>query len=126
MNSNASEKRSGDHLKAAIKEEQITVAPGGRATIQVGVLKPARVVAPAPLQKAVPGVVGMREKGLVPLGCFCKGARRLGEGAGHDLHPDGQRFVVAAADSDATQRLDKVTFVFNFFDELRRIAPSKR
>lgn len=38
MNSNAYEKRNGDQLKVAIKEDQITVAPGSRATIQVGVL----------------------------------------------------------------------------------------
>ena len=42
-----------------------------------------------------------------------------------DLHPDGKRFVVAGSESEAAQRLDKVVFVFNFFDELRRIAPSK-
>jgi len=43
-----------------------------------------------------------------------------------DVHPDGKRFVVAGSEGDAAQRLDKVVFVFNFFDELRRIAPSKR
>jgi serine/threonine-protein kinase len=42
-----------------------------------------------------------------------------------DLHPDGKRFVVAGAEDEAGQKLDKVVFVFNFFDELRRIAPSK-
>ena len=42
-----------------------------------------------------------------------------------DLHPDGKRFIVAGSESEAAQRLDKVVFVFNFFDELRRIAPSK-
>jgi serine/threonine-protein kinase len=42
-----------------------------------------------------------------------------------DLHPDGSRFVVAGTDTESGQRLDKVVFVFNFFDELRRIAPSK-
>ncbi len=41
-----------------------------------------------------------------------------------DLHPDGKRFVVAGADEGA-QRLDRVVFVLNFFDELRRIAPPK-
>ena len=41
-----------------------------------------------------------------------------------DVHPDGQRFVVAGTDSEA-QRLDRLVFVFNFFDELRRIAPAK-
>ena len=42
-----------------------------------------------------------------------------------DLHPDGKRFVVAASERETAQRLDKVVFVFNFFDELRRIAPAK-
>jgi serine/threonine-protein kinase len=41
-----------------------------------------------------------------------------------DLHPDGQRFaVLKAPEPQAETRLDKVTFIFNFFDELRRIAP---
>src|SRR5215216_5137560 len=38
MNSNVYPKKPGDQLKVAIKENQITVAPGSRATIQVGVL----------------------------------------------------------------------------------------
>jgi TolB protein len=38
MNSNTSEQRNGSQLKVAIKEEQITVAPGSRITIQAGVL----------------------------------------------------------------------------------------
>lgn len=38
MNSNAYEKRNGGQFKVAIKEDQITVAPGSRATIQVGIL----------------------------------------------------------------------------------------
>jgi hypothetical protein len=37
-----------------------------------------------------------------------------------DLHPDGQRFAVAA---EPEAPPDKVVFIFNFFDELRRIAP---
>jgi hypothetical protein len=47
----------------------------------------------------------------------------------HDVavHPDGQRFVVAPVPAtELTARLDKVVFVFNFFDELRRIASSKQ
>ena len=41
-----------------------------------------------------------------------------------DLHPDGQRFAVLKAADEVTQaRRDKVVFIFNFFDELRRIAP---
>ena len=46
-----------------------------------------------------------------------------------DLHPDGQRLAVAAAIGESGQgeeKLDKLTFIFNFFDELRRIAPSKQ
>lgn len=38
MNSNAYGKRNGDRLKVAIKEDQITIAPDSRATIQVGIL----------------------------------------------------------------------------------------
>jgi serine/threonine protein kinase/Tol biopolymer transport system component len=38
------------------------------------------------------------------------------------LHPDGQRFAIAPVVETATARLDKVVFVFNFLDELRRIA----
>jgi Tol biopolymer transport system component len=40
-----------------------------------------------------------------------------------DLHPDGQRFAVAAASSDGNTKQDKVVLIFNYFDELRRIAP---
>jgi serine/threonine-protein kinase len=45
-------------------------------------------------------------------------------GRSYDLHPDGNRIVAAiAADNERTQ--DKLMFIFNFFDELRRIAPVK-
>ena len=40
-----------------------------------------------------------------------------------DLHPDGDRVAVADPSGQAEEKLDKVTFIFNFFDELRRIAP---
>jgi serine/threonine-protein kinase len=41
-----------------------------------------------------------------------------------DLHPDGERFAVSAAAQSPTEApRDKVVFIFNFFDELRRIAP---
>ncbi len=41
-----------------------------------------------------------------------------------DLHPDGDRFALAAApDAQNVVKLDKVVFIFNFFDELRRLAP---
>jgi hypothetical protein len=41
-----------------------------------------------------------------------------------DLHPDGQRFAVAPAVDESDVKQDKVIFIFNFFDELRRIAPT--
>jgi serine/threonine-protein kinase len=41
-----------------------------------------------------------------------------------DLHPDGERFAIAApAPADDGTRLDRLTFVVNFSDELRRLAP---
>jgi len=41
-----------------------------------------------------------------------------------DVHPDGERFVLApAAPATDGTKLDRVVFQFNFFDELRRIAP---
>jgi serine/threonine-protein kinase len=38
-----------------------------------------------------------------------------------DLHPDGDRVAIAAG--EGVVKRDKVVFIFNFFDELRRIAP---
>ena len=44
-----------------------------------------------------------------------------------DLHPDGKRFAVLMPHGPVeTAKLDKVTFIFNFFDEWRRIAPPTR
>jgi hypothetical protein len=44
-----------------------------------------------------------------------------------DLHPDGERFAVASVPETQTNaRQDKLVFIFNFFDELRRIAPAKK
>jgi hypothetical protein len=41
------------------------------------------------------------------------------------LHPDGNRVVVApVSESPAGDTQDKVVFVFDFFDELRRLAPA--
>jgi hypothetical protein len=39
----------------------------------------------------------------------------------HDLHPDGKRLAAVAA-----QDQDKVVFVFNFADYLRKIAPGTK
>ncbi len=44
-----------------------------------------------------------------------------------DLHPDGERVAAAVAtEGQAEERQDKVVFIFNFFDELRRVAPTSR
>jgi serine/threonine-protein kinase len=43
-----------------------------------------------------------------------------------DLHPDGDRFALAVQDAQAGTKQDKVVFIFNFFDELRRVAPATR
>lgn len=40
-----------------------------------------------------------------------------------DLHPDGQRFAVLKAPETQSTKIDKIVLIFNFFDELRRIAP---
>ena len=42
-----------------------------------------------------------------------------------DLHPDGQRLAVLKAGGNGeAPKVDKVSFVFNFFDELRRKVPT--
>ena len=51
-----------------------------------------------------------------------RGANRM-----FDLHPDGERFVLAAApQAPGGAKQDKVVFILNFFDELRRIAPATK
>ena len=46
-------------------------------------------------------------------------------GASFDLHPDGERVAMAPVTA-ATAGPTHVTLLFNFFDELRRIAPVKK
>jgi hypothetical protein len=46
-------------------------------------------------------------------------------GASFDLHFDGER-VAMAPGTEATAGPTHVTLIFNFFDELRRLAPVKR
>jgi serine/threonine-protein kinase len=41
----------------------------------------------------------------------------------YDLHPDGLRVAIAKPPDSGVDKRDKVVFVFNFFDELRRVAP---
>jgi serine/threonine-protein kinase len=44
-----------------------------------------------------------------------------------DVHPDGQRFALAKVpETQTAAKEDKVVFIFNFFDELRRLAPTKK
>lgn len=44
-----------------------------------------------------------------------------------DLHPDGNRVALASAPQDlGGDKQDKVVFIFNVFDELRRIAPAHK
>jgi Tol biopolymer transport system component len=60
---------------------------------------------------------------------FWSDGRFLQRGANRpfDLHPDGERFAIApAAQTPGGAKQDHVTFIFNFFDELRRIAPTGR
>ena len=42
------------------------------------------------------------------------------------LHPDGDRFAVfSAGENEGEAKRDKVTFIFNFFDELERLASTQ-
>jgi serine/threonine-protein kinase len=41
-----------------------------------------------------------------------------------DLHPDGNRIAVAPVPESPAQADDQLVFVFNFFDELRRLVPT--
>jgi serine/threonine-protein kinase len=44
-----------------------------------------------------------------------------------DLHPDGNRFALATPpEAQTAAKQDKVVFIFNFFDELRHLAPASR
>src|SRR5579859_49164 len=53
-------------------------------------------------------------------GVYCSGFA-----VNFDLHPDGKRFaVLKAGGTGEAPKVDKVTFIFNFFDELRRKVPS--
>jgi serine/threonine protein kinase/Tol biopolymer transport system component len=56
---------------------------------------------------------------LVPGSAF---ARRI-VGRSFDLHPDGDRFALVKAPAIEASR-NRVILIFNFFDELRRIAPA--
>ena len=60
-------------------------------------------------------------------GRFIRRSARSGPTRSFDLHPDGNRFALAAVSANESEtRQDKLVFVFNFFDELCRIAPAKK
>jgi hypothetical protein len=49
------------------------------------------------------------------------------DGRAFDLHPDGERAIGAwISESETVAPQNSVVLVFNFFDELRRLAPVKR
>jgi hypothetical protein len=51
----------------------------------------------------------------------------LGVSYNFDPHPDGKRFAVLKAPAIRdTPPANKVSFIFNFFDELRRKVPSSK
>ncbi len=50
--------------------------------------------------------------------------RPAGRRGRYDLHPDGKRAIVATPDTTGAITYDKVVFVFNFFEELRRRLPA--
>jgi hypothetical protein len=52
--------------------------------------------------------------------------QRAGPTRSFDLLPTGDRVVMAVADGRAETVRDKIVFVFDFFDELRRLAPVGR
>jgi serine/threonine-protein kinase len=54
------------------------------------------------------------------------GIRGVGLSSPYDIHPDGKRLAVVGKRDEDTSAHDTVVFVFNFFDELRRLAPLKR
>jgi hypothetical protein len=49
------------------------------------------------------------------------------DGRHFDLHPDGQRFlgILRPPQAPSEVKQDKVVFILNFFEYLRRIAPPK-
>lgn len=64
---------------------------------------------------------------LWPEGRFSVLTTPGGAGGSFDLHPDGERVAVAPlTEARAAVKQDKLVFIFNFFDELRRIAPPKQ
>ena len=54
-------------------------------------------------------------------------AEATGNNRNFDLHPDGDRFaLMKVPEAQTGAKNDKVVFIFNFFDELKRMAPNTR
>jgi hypothetical protein len=48
----------------------------------------------------------------------------IGNSRRFDLHPDGERFLMSRIpQQQEASRQDKLVFVFNFFEEVRRRSP---
>ncbi len=43
-----------------------------------------------------------------------------------DLHPDGKRFAIGSGEEESPEVRNRVVLILNFFDELKRIAPSQK
>jgi hypothetical protein len=55
------------------------------------------------------------------------GSDGRGPASNFDVHPDGKRFAVLKAPATGeTTPVNKVSFIFNFFDEIRRKVPLSR
>ncbi len=52
--------------------------------------------------------------------------RDLGGNYAYDLHPDGKRIATLTATDQGNVVVDKIVFVANFFDYLRKIAPGTK
>ncbi len=48
----------------------------------------------------------------------------LGLSRDWDVTPDGQRFVVLGSSDTEGERWQRINFVLNWFDEVKRLAPS--
>ena len=60
-----------------------------------------------------------KSRGLSPM----PGSLSIGGFCMYDAHPDGKRFAtLKPEDAQADSRRDRLVFISNFFDELRRVA----
>jgi serine/threonine-protein kinase len=68
-----------------------------------------------------PGFTAARPRALFR---FAGLIRMSGTAAAYDIHPDGQRFMVTEGKSRFNER-PQINVVLNWFDELRRVVPSR-